>query len=103
MNDQDANRCLDKLPKAKEFLEEAVSGDRASFLNRVMSYKADNSHSKDEIQAIDLLKYILIDYHANCEKPIYYTNANERTPYCEYVIPIFKYFSAVYKSLSFMW
>lgn len=103
MNDQDVNECFKKLPKVQEFLMQAISGDYANFLDRVMSYKADDNHSKNEVQAINLLKYILIDYHANCEKPAYYTGANERTPYCEYIIPIFKYFSAVYKNLSFMW
>ncbi|KAI8373757.1 hypothetical protein BD560DRAFT_423122 [Blakeslea trispora] len=101
--DQDVNQCFKKLPKAQEFLMQAISGDRADFLDRVMSYKVDDNHSKDEVQAIKLLKYILIDYHANCEKPNYYTRTNERTPYCEHVIPIFKYFSAVFKNLTFMW
>ncbi|KAG0930809.1 hypothetical protein G6F57_011483 [Rhizopus arrhizus] len=103
MNDQDVNQCLKKLTKAQEFLVQAISGDRANFLDRVVSYRVDDNHSKDEAQAITLLKYILIDYHANCEKPTYYTRTNERTPYCEHVIPIFKYFSAVYKSMTFMW
>lgn len=43
------------------------------------------------------------DYHANCEKPAYYTDTNAFTPYYEYIIPLFKYFSAVYKNTSFMW
>jgi hypothetical protein len=66
-------------------------------------YKYDDDHTVDKIRGIRLLKYIINDYHANCEKPDYYTGSNEHTPYCEYVIPIFKYFSAVYKNLSFMW
>ncbi|KAI7881241.1 uncharacterized protein EV154DRAFT_428704, partial [Mucor mucedo] len=103
MKDQDANECLKKLPKVQEFLMQAIDGNYANFLDRVMCYKADNYHSKNEVQAINLLKYILIDYHANCEKPAYYTGTNERTPYCEHIIPVFKYFSAVYKNLSFMW
>lgn len=103
MDDQDVNECFKKLPKVQEFLMQAISGDYANFLDRVMFYNADDSHSKNDVQAINLLKYILIDYHANCEKPAYYTDANERTPYCEHIIPIFKYFSAVYKNLSFMW
>lgn len=33
----------------------------------------------------------------------YYTDTNEHTPYSEHIILIFKYFSAVYKNISFMW
>lgn len=102
LNDQDENKCLKQFPRVQEFLLRAISEEYASFLKTVMYYEV-NDIPNDEAKAIKLLKYILIDYNANCEKPPYYTQANERTPYCEYVIPIFKYFSAVYKSLTFMW
>lgn len=68
-----------------------------------MHYEVNENIPNNEAKAIKLRKYIFIDYIANCEKPAYYPQANERTPYCEYVFPIFKYFSAVYKSLTFMW
>ncbi|KAI8884829.1 hypothetical protein K501DRAFT_271341 [Backusella circina FSU 941] len=77
-----------RLPKVQKFLMQAISGDYAIFLDVVMSYKADNNHSKNE-------KYILIDYHANCEKPAYYTGANKRTPYCEHIIIICEQRSAL--------
>ncbi|KAI9263645.1 hypothetical protein EDC94DRAFT_584205 [Helicostylum pulchrum] len=44
------------------------------------SYKFDPTHSESDKKVIKLLKYIVNDYHANCEKPVYYTDANERTP-----------------------
>lgn len=60
-------------------------------------------HSESDKKAIKLLKYVLNDYRANCEKPSYYMDANKPTPYGEYIVPIFKYLSAVYKNLSFVW
>ncbi|KAG0735965.1 hypothetical protein G6F57_010156 [Rhizopus arrhizus] len=65
--------------------------------------KANLGDDDDERQDIRLLRYILSDYHANCSKPSYIVLSNERTPFAEYVIPIFKYFSASTKLLSFIW
>lgn len=65
--------------------------------------KANLGDNDDERQDIRLLRYILSDYHANCSKPSYIVIPNERTPFAEYIIPIFKYFSASTKLLSFIW
>lgn len=40
---------------------------------------------------------------ANCMKPVALVQTNERTPFVEYVVPIFKYFSAVYQTISLQW
>ncbi|RCH80860.1 hypothetical protein CU098_003735, partial [Rhizopus stolonifer] len=64
--------------------------------------KANLGDNDDERQDIRLLRYILSDYHANCSKPSYIVIPNERTPFAEYIIPIFKYFSASTKLLSFI-
>ncbi|KAI8335076.1 hypothetical protein BC941DRAFT_76097 [Chlamydoabsidia padenii] len=49
-----------------------------------------------------LMGLVLTDFYANCIKPIYPTT-NERTPYVEHVILIFKYFSAFTQLASFVW
>ncbi|KAI8067340.1 hypothetical protein BDF21DRAFT_112973 [Thamnidium elegans] len=103
MEDQRKNKCLNSLPKVYDLINKVINGKYDNMLDTVDSYKFDPTHSENDKKAIKLFKYIINDYHANCEKPVYYTDANERTPYCEYIIPIFKYFSAVYKNLSFMW
>ncbi|KAI8887114.1 hypothetical protein K501DRAFT_176185, partial [Backusella circina FSU 941] len=103
IKDQHANKCLESLPKVKSLLNQVTNGEYSNILEAVDTYKCDQNHSEGEIKGVRLIKYIMNDYHANCEKPGFYTNLNERTPYCEYVIPVFKYFSAVFKSLSFMW
>lgn len=65
--------------------------------------KTQPAESDDEKQNILFLRYLLTDYHANCNKPSYIVLPNERTPFAEYVIPIFKYFSASTNLLSFIW
>lgn len=90
-----------KIADAK--VTKMITGEYDDMLDTINDYKFDVTYSDNEKSAIKLLKYIINDYHANCEKPIYYTDANEHTPYCEYIVPVFKYFSAVYKNLSFMW
>ncbi|CAO3700086.1 unnamed protein product [Rhizopus stolonifer] len=103
MEDQHKNKCLEKIPKAQKFLEYLINGEYNEFLDTIFTQKEDDSYSGIERQYMQLLKYIMVDYHTNCEKPNYYTESNERTPYCEHVIPIFKYFSAVFKNISFVW
>ncbi|KAI9252122.1 hypothetical protein BY458DRAFT_443912, partial [Sporodiniella umbellata] len=103
MEDQHKNKCLRSFPKVYDLINKVINGKYSDMLDTVDNYKFNSTHSESDKKAIKLLKYIINDYHANCEKPSYYTNANERTPYCEYIIPVFKYFSAVYKNLSFMW
>lgn len=49
MKDQYVNKCFKKLPKVQEFLVQAISGDYANFLDRVMSCKVDDHHFKDEV------------------------------------------------------
>lgn len=103
IDDQHSNKCLEKIPLVKKFLEEVIDTDYDKFFDAICNKKVDEDYSRIERQYMQLLRYILVDYHANCEKPNYYTESNERTPYCEHVIPIFKYFSAVFKNISFMW
>lgn len=103
MIDQDNNRCFNEIPKAQTFLKRIIDGDLEELMQTIYTHKLDDTYSSKEKQVVNLLKYIMSDYHANCEKPAYYTDTIERTPYCECIIRIFKYFSAVYKNISFMW
>lgn len=80
MEEQHLNKCLEGLPKVKNLLKKMISGEYNEMLQIVDNYKFDDEHSESEIKAIRLLKYIMNDYHANCEKPDYYITTNERTP-----------------------
>ncbi|KAI8880312.1 hypothetical protein K501DRAFT_275724 [Backusella circina FSU 941] len=85
------------------FLEALVSGELSELLDKVYAQQLDSDCHMNDKKAINLIKYIMSDCHVNCEKSSYYTDSNDRTPYCKHSIPIFKCFSAVYKNVSFMW
>ena len=61
------------------------------------------SETKKMGEDMEMTHHILYDYRANCKKPSCPISYNERTPYVEYVIPIFKYFSASTSLVSFLW
>ncbi|KAI8078733.1 uncharacterized protein BX664DRAFT_37952 [Halteromyces radiatus] len=98
-------RVLHRFKKANIFdlLNFCLDGTLDNLLDRMDDIKANTGDNDDEQQDKRLLRYILSDYHANCSKPSYIVLPNERTPFAEYVIPIFKYFSASTKLLSFIW
>ncbi|KAF7732074.1 hypothetical protein EC973_006329 [Apophysomyces ossiformis] len=50
---------------------------------------------------MQLIRLVLTDFYANCNKPTYLTATYERTLYTESVIPLFKRLSAVTKLTSF--
>ncbi|CAO3637994.1 unnamed protein product [Cunninghamella blakesleeana] len=117
MKDQSVNKCLNKLPNAFEFLKQAINQPINNLLNYIWNNNNNNnnnnnsnnnnnndsSYQKDELQIILLIKYILTDFHANCLKPPPTATLNERTPFCESIVPIFKYFSSVTGIISFIW
>ena len=45
----------------------------------------------------------LTDYHCNCKQPMAYNNNHERTPFVEYIIPMFKYLAKETNLLGFAW
>ena len=86
-----------------DLLDFCLNGTLDNLLDRMDGIKANLGNNDDERQDIRLFRYILSDYHANCSKPPYIVIPNERTPFAEYIIPIFEYFSASTKLLSFTW
>ncbi|KAI9243764.1 hypothetical protein BY458DRAFT_448117, partial [Sporodiniella umbellata] len=103
MEEQRVLHCFKKKANIFNFLDFCLNGTLDDLLDRVHGIKANPGDSDDERQNIRLIRYILSDYHANCSKPSYVITPNERTPFVEYIVPIFKYFSATTQLLSFIW
>ncbi|KAG2216367.1 hypothetical protein INT45_009917 [Circinella minor] len=103
MEEQRVLHCFRKKSRTFDLLEICLDGSLNELMDRIDEIKANVEDNDDEKQNIRLLRYILSDYHANCTKPSYILLPNERTPFAEYVIPIFKYFSASTQLLSFIW
>jgi hypothetical protein len=103
MEEQRVLHRFKKMASTFDLLDFCLNGTLDNLLDRMDNIKANLGDNDDERQDIRLLRYILSDYHANCSKPSYIVLPNERTPFAEYAIPIFKYFSASTKLLSFIW
>lgn len=86
-----------------KFLEEAMEQSLEELFFWLGAYAIDANITEEEKKDIVFAKLVLTDYYANCVKPKVFVNINERTPFVEYVVPIFKYFSASYRSITFQW
>ncbi|CAO3588662.1 unnamed protein product [Absidia cylindrospora] len=100
MTDQAINHCLRQSPLTFDFLKEALNQPLENLLTFIWTYHVDDATTTtSERENVQLLKYILIDYHANCTKPA----TTNPTSFSENILPIFKYFSAVTGLLSSNW
>lgn len=98
------NHSLHKRPLSLAFLKTALNQDLEDLPRWLWAPQEDSDKaSDDEKMVMELMRLILTDFYANCLKPDYPTKTNERTPYAEHVIPIFKYFSSITKLTSFAW
>ncbi|ORX62226.1 hypothetical protein DM01DRAFT_1279321, partial [Hesseltinella vesiculosa] len=103
LEDQSMNASLVKRPRAFAFLKDALNQPLADLPRFLWAYdKPDGLDVKDS-QLIDLIRLVLTDFTANCNKTDFPVKTNERTPYVESIVPIFKYLSSVQRSVSFVW
>ncbi|KAG0179219.1 hypothetical protein DFQ29_002343 [Apophysomyces sp. BC1021] len=104
MDEQESNYHLKKSPNLLQFLQRSLSGTLDEMLALIWdTTNCCEQGTKIELQFIRFLQYFLTDYHANCIKPPLQSSSNERTPFSEHVIPVFKYFTAATGLLSFAW
>lgn len=101
MDESYSNKYINNYPIAKSFLNDALNQQFEDFLPWMGQHGFDNTNSEDTKKAILMIRLTLTDFYANCLKPSPTNSLNERTPFVEYVVPIFKYYSAVYNDLTF--
>ncbi|KAI8082225.1 hypothetical protein BDF21DRAFT_338152, partial [Thamnidium elegans] len=96
--------CIKQHPALFEFLEESVEQSLDDLSLWAGFYPIKNDITEEEKKVLVFGKLVIADYWANCVKPVVSVKLNERIPFIEYVVPIFKYFSAVYKNIvGFQW
>ncbi|KAG1297745.1 hypothetical protein G6F61_003811 [Rhizopus arrhizus] len=95
--------CIKRLPAALAFLSAALDQGLETLLAWLGTNGFNDQHSKEEKKAILFIRLVLTDFYANCMKPPLVNTVNERTPFVEYLIPVFKYYSAVYQDINFQW
>ncbi|KAG1041166.1 hypothetical protein G6F43_012149 [Rhizopus delemar] len=103
MKESKAMSCIKRLPAALAFLSAALDQDLETLLDWLGTNGFNDQHSKEEKKAILFIRLVLTDFYANCMKPPLVNTVNERTPFVEYLIPVFKYYSAVYQDINFQW
>ncbi|ORX57016.1 hypothetical protein DM01DRAFT_1362403 [Hesseltinella vesiculosa] len=102
-DDQASNASLRKRPAAFDFLKCAVDQPIDNLRQYLWTHGYGNGIPEDDMQLIDLIRLVLTDFWATAVKPDYPTSTNERTPFVESIVPLFKYLSAVMRSVAFVW
>ncbi|ORY96092.1 hypothetical protein BCR42DRAFT_430587 [Absidia repens] len=101
---QTRNQSLNDAPGTLEFLLEALNQPLDNIRQFVWlnGYATDN---KEEAMNNDTIRHILTDFYLNCniDKDNRSTSTNERTPFSEHLIPIFKAFAGITHLMKFTW
>ncbi|ORY99447.1 hypothetical protein BCR43DRAFT_229602 [Syncephalastrum racemosum] len=112
IDDQAVNASLSKRPLAYNFLKQALNEPLANLRQFLWTHGQDDHDgiegskeqaSDKEEQLMELIRLVLTDYSTICLKPQYPAPTNERTPFVESIIPLFKYMSSITKSIAFVW
>jgi hypothetical protein len=85
------------------FLENPLNQIPESLIRWLAGNGFEEHYTEKEEKAILFIRLVLTDFYVNCVKPHNTIALNERTPFREYVIPLFKTFSAVYQNVVFQW
>lgn len=91
-----AKSCIKRLPNVIAFLTNALDQELTTLIAWLRRNGFDSNYSEEEKKAVLFIRLVLTDFYANCMKPPLTNTANERTPFVEYLVPVFKYYSAVY-------
>ncbi|KAI8343244.1 hypothetical protein BC941DRAFT_410802 [Chlamydoabsidia padenii] len=101
MEEQSNNKCLSDVPGTSKFLLSALRLP----LDQLPRYLWTNGYddcTKDEEMNNEMVRYILTDFSLNTKINTNKTT-NERTPYSEHFIPIFKAFAGATGLMDFDW
>ncbi|ORE05722.1 hypothetical protein BCV72DRAFT_208714 [Rhizopus microsporus var. microsporus] len=86
-----------------DYLRDVLSYEFTEFLPNIWSHSIHRSEDIRTKQFANLIAYTLTDYHCNCKQHMASNNNHERTPFVEYVVPMFKYLAKETNLLGFSW
>ncbi|CAO3588592.1 unnamed protein product [Absidia cylindrospora] len=98
MNEQDNNSCLNDLPGMLASFEQGMDD-----MPKYVWTNGYEGYTEEELIINKMLRYILIDFYLNCMTKTDNKTTNERTPFCQHLIPILKSFSGVNGLIDFTW
>jgi hypothetical protein len=99
---QASNASLLKQPTALSFLKNAIDQPIANLRQYLWTHGYESDIPEDDKQFIDLIWLVITDLWAVATKPKYPSTTNERTPFTETIIPLFKYLSEIMRSVAFV-
>ncbi|KAG0190433.1 alpha mannosidase-like protein [Apophysomyces sp. BC1034] len=102
-DNQASNASLRKRPAAFNFFKNAIDQPIDNLRQYLWTHGYENDIPEDDKQFIDLIRLVLTDFWAIAVKPEYPSTTNERAPFVESIIPLFKYLSAIMRSVAFVW
>ncbi|KAG0161966.1 hypothetical protein DFQ30_004662, partial [Apophysomyces sp. BC1015] len=102
-NNQAGILSLKKRSIVHQFLKRALDQPLNGLRQFLWTHGYENRCAEEEKLDMELVRLILTNFTATCEKPAYPAVTNERTPFVESIVPLFKYLSAIMGSIAFVW
>jgi hypothetical protein len=103
MEQQHQNQTLKNAPGTFNFLKAALDQN----LDDIPRYLWNNGYDKcsnEELSNNDMIRHVLTDFRLNClVTRNNNSSTNERTPFSEHFIPIFKAFAGITGLMNFTW
>jgi hypothetical protein len=96
---QKANHSLSQFDGMKEFLADVIQYDFDSFVSSLWTHKIHKSTDAKVKHIACIISYALTDFHCSCKQSF----SIERTPFVEYVVPVFKYLAKETNMITFAW
>ncbi|OBZ81520.1 hypothetical protein A0J61_10434 [Choanephora cucurbitarum] len=100
---QERNESLSKIDSTLGFLDDVLNYEFVEFPCKIWSHSIHRSLDTNTKYFANIISYTLTDFHCNCKQPIVLNTNYERTPFVEFVIPVFKYLSKETNLLDFSW
>ncbi|CEP19194.1 hypothetical protein [Parasitella parasitica] len=97
------NMSLSKICGIMDFLRDALNYEFNELLAALWTHPILDSSDSTARHFASIIAYTLTDFHCNCKQPMNFTNNHERTPFVEFIVPMFKYLAKQTNLLGFSW
>jgi hypothetical protein len=99
--EQHNNFSITKISGAMDLIKTIFSlEDDVDFSRNVFNTKVEDVNSND---FLDFIKYSIVDFKLNTQRPGFHQPGEERTFFCEIVIPLFKAFGNTTRAITYNW
>jgi hypothetical protein len=96
-NEERQNICISKIGDALDIIKTIFTFENNSDFSR----KVFNLPNQNEF--VQFIQYSIVDFKLNTQRPISYQPGEERTFFCEVIIPLFKSFGNTVGKICYSW